>query len=60
MDFIVNLLLCYLPARWRRRWGQEESPPLAALDQALVLGGLALAAFVCARWLHLLGRKLPQ
>jgi len=33
---------------------------LAALDQALVLGGLALAAFVCARWLHLLGRKLPQ
>ncbi|MGH8458166.1 MAG: hypothetical protein ACRESV_02345 [Nevskiales bacterium] len=36
------------------------SRALAALDQVLVLGGLALAAFVCARWLHLLGRKLPQ
>ena len=33
---------------------------LAALDQVLVWGGLSLASFVCARWLHLLGRKLPQ
>lgn len=33
---------------------------LAALDQVLVWSGLALATFACARWLHLLGRKLPQ
>ena len=41
MDFLINLLLCYLPPRWRRRWGQEKSPPLA---RAAMFTGLLQAA----------------
>ncbi|MGH9804808.1 MAG: hypothetical protein ACRD4D_06525 [Candidatus Acidiferrales bacterium] len=41
MDFLVHLLLCYLPPRWRRRWGQAESPQLG---RAALLTGLLQAA----------------
>ncbi|MGH8458165.1 MAG: hypothetical protein ACRESV_02340, partial [Nevskiales bacterium] len=48
MDFFLNLLLCYLPPRWRRRWGQPESPPLAraAFLTGLVQAVAALLLFI--------------
>jgi len=48
VDWLANLLLCYLPPRYRRRWGQEESPQLgrAALLTGLLQAAVALFFYV--------------
>jgi hypothetical protein len=48
VDLLANLLLSFLPARWRRRWGPEESQQLgrAAFLTGLVRAVAALLFYV--------------